>query len=430
MVNSCKRFAGPALACWAVGALCQPVWGQASFGQRPIYGQIPLPINPNPTIAPGVSLQQSAFNVQVLGRAYRNIPPYLLGYNPYPQFVNYGPAYGSSYFQPAVYNPYAPGYSAATPSTGHYYSSGGFTPYYGGNAYTGGYAVGGVDPLTGLSTGSGYGAGYYGAGDYTQQAELAALDSRKKLVDTLAYVRANETGFTPQQIDVVRRILERIQKMPTNQEIATGKSLNILLDDLIQLAALHVRSTAVMLDADALKRLNITGQPDGANLGLLRDHGRFDWPLVFDDKNIASVKEKIDVELYAQELLQQALNAKIDKNTARDLESSLHRLRESLRKNFKEVPLESFLEGLRFLDSFDAAVLAIEKGDAVLSLDFQQKFAAGGKTVQDLVDYMKTNGLRFAPANPGDERVYQILQTALAALSMGLHNQINTAAKE
>jgi hypothetical protein len=38
--------------------------------------------------------------------------------------------------------------------------------------------------------------------------------------------------------------------------------------------------------------------------------------------------------------------------------------------------------------------------------------------------------LRFAAANPGDERVYQALQTALAAHSMVLHNQISAAAKE
>jgi hypothetical protein len=134
--------------------------------------------------------------------------------------------------------------------------------------------------------------------------------------------------------------------------------------------------------------------------------------------------------VHAQELFQQALNAKIDKNALKDIRSSLRILRESLRKNFKEVPAQSFLEGLRFLDDFDAAVTALEKGDAVVSLDFQQKFATGGKTVQELVDYMKNKALRFAPANAGDERVYHVLQTALAAYSAVLHNQISAAAKE
>jgi hypothetical protein len=175
--------------------------------------------------------------------------------------------------------------------------------------------------------------------------------------------------------------------------------------------------------------LNITGQA-GGNLGLLRDKGRFAWPPVFDDKNVAGDQEKRDVELHAQELFQQAVNAKIDKNALKNIKSSLGRLRESLSKNFKDMPGQGYLEGLRFLDGFDAAVLAMEKGDAVLSLDFQQKFARGGKTVQELVDYMKSKGLRFAPANAGDERIYQILQTALAAHRMALHSQTSAAAKE
>jgi hypothetical protein len=185
-----------------------------------------------------------------------------------------------------------------------------------------------------------------------------------------------------------------------------------------------------MLDEELLRLLNVTGQVGGGNIGLLRDNGRFAWPSVFDEPYVAGDKGKKDVELHAQELFQQALNAKIDKNALKDLKSSLRSLRESLSKNVKEVPAPSFLEGVRFLDSFDAAVLAMEKGDAVLSLDFQQKFARGGKTVQELVDYMKNKGLHFAPANAGEERIYQALQTALAAHSMALHNQISPAAKE
>jgi hypothetical protein len=256
------------------------------------------------------------------------------------------------------------------------------------------------------------------------------LDTRKKFVDTLAYIRSHQYTVTQQQLDNAKRILERVQKIPTNQEIVSGNSLNILLKDLEQLVATPVRSTSVMLDEDVLKSLNVTGQGSTGNIGLLRDNGRFAWPSVFDEENLVGDQQKKDVEVHAQVLFQQALNAKIDKNALKDIRSSVHILRESLRKKFKEVPAQNYLEGLRFFDDFDAAVTALEKGDAVVSLDFQQKFATGGKTVQELVDYMKNKALRFAAANPGDERVYHVLQTALAAHSIVLHNQISAAAKE
>ena len=73
---------------------------------------------------------------------------------------------------------------------------------------------------------------------------------------------------------------------------------------------------------------------------------------------------------------------------------------------------------------------ALEKGDAVLNLDYQQKFAKGGKTVQELVEYLKSKGLRFAPATAGDERAYQALQAALSAQSLALGNQIVASGKE
>jgi hypothetical protein len=468
MVTAFKCFAGIA-ASWAVVGLAPPAWGQVSFGQRPIYGQMPFPLNPNPQIAPGVSLQQYAFNVQVLGRAYGNIPPYLLGYNPYlqygyygppygstvvqpvylpsapsygagtpytggygsfggyspyygggytggynayPQFANYGPAYGSRTSPPAGYSPANAGYGGGTSYAGGYGSRGGSTPYYGGNAYTGGYSAGSVDPLTGQSTAGN--SGNSGASDNAPKG---------------SYGRANPSTINQPKLDVPGKILDRAQRVPTSQEVASGKSLNILIEDLHKLASLPLRDSAVMLDEEVLKLLNLTGK-EGGNLGLLRDNGRFAWPSVFDEKNVAGDQDKRDVELHAQELFQQALNAKIDKNALKNIRSSLSRLRESLSKSFKDVAGLGYLDGLRFLDSFDAAVLALEKGDALLSLDFQQKFARGGKTVQELVDYMKSKGLRFAPANPGDERIYQILQTALAAYSMALHNQISAAAKE
>jgi len=73
-------------------------------------------VNPNFYIAPGLTLRQHAYNVSVLGRAYSHIPPYMLGYNPYPVVVNYGPVYPvvPGYY-PYVYQP------VVTPGVGNPY---------------------------------------------------------------------------------------------------------------------------------------------------------------------------------------------------------------------------------------------------------------------------------------------------------------------
>jgi hypothetical protein len=52
---------------------------------------------------------QYAYNIATIGRAYSYVPPYALGYNPYPAYVNYGPMYNYNryYYNPYAYNPYA-----------------------------------------------------------------------------------------------------------------------------------------------------------------------------------------------------------------------------------------------------------------------------------------------------------------------------------
>jgi hypothetical protein len=59
---------------------------------------IPPPVinNPNYYLPDGRNLNQYAYNISVLGRAYSQIPPYILGYNPYTP-TYYGPIYPQTY---------------------------------------------------------------------------------------------------------------------------------------------------------------------------------------------------------------------------------------------------------------------------------------------------------------------------------------------
>jgi hypothetical protein len=79
----------------------------------PYRGQ---PINRNWLVAPGVTIRQWSYNTRQMGRAYASIPPYMLGYNPYPQVINYGPNFPAPiYNYPSLYNPYTYGSYYANP---------------------------------------------------------------------------------------------------------------------------------------------------------------------------------------------------------------------------------------------------------------------------------------------------------------------------
>ncbi len=421
-----------------LGALFLSPAAEAQFGRM-------YPVNPNPQIAPGVSLLQYSYNTAVLGRAYNQIPPYLLGYNPYPSSVNYGPVYNPQFFRGGGYSPYAAaGYGGygGVPAIAPY--AGGYSPY-GAGGYGGGYGPG-IDPLTGggyAPYGGGYGAGaelsaYGQLGISQEQARIlrevanqAKLDTRKKTVDTLAYIRAHEYTFTQEQADIAKRLLERVQKTPSAAEIQSGKSLNILLDDLVKFNNQQIKGPTINLDEDVLKLVNITGAGSGsANIGLLRDSGRVNWPSAFDNKEVISEKDRNDLTLEAKQLYELAATGQPNVNIVRNVESALQTLRKNLTKQVDNVPSKSYLEGQRFLDDFDAAVVAVKKGDVVLNLDFQQKFVKDGKrSTQELVEYMGGKGLRFAPASVGDDRAYVALQGALSAQSIVIHSQVASSGK-
>jgi hypothetical protein len=101
-------------------------YGNALQRQSGIYlrysGLLRRGINPYYQVAPGLTLNQAAYNTRVLGRAYSFVPPYALGYNPYPPAVGYGYPVGG-YGYPV---PYAAPY--ATPNVSYYYG----VPYYTG----------------------------------------------------------------------------------------------------------------------------------------------------------------------------------------------------------------------------------------------------------------------------------------------------------
>lgn len=78
-------------------------------------------VNPYYRVAPGLPLNQAAYNIRVMGNAYSHVPPWVYGYNPYPAPIIVNP-----YVPPVVpyYSPYAP-----TPYNyyGNPYSN--FSPY-------------------------------------------------------------------------------------------------------------------------------------------------------------------------------------------------------------------------------------------------------------------------------------------------------------
>jgi hypothetical protein len=415
------------------------------------------------------AIRNFAHNTAILGRAYYQVPPWLFGYNPYPP-VNIGPSlltpggfYGGGYA-----SPFLGGYGALPLYGGGY--GGGFPGYgggYGANPYAaGGGGYSGIDPYAssggGYSAGlgGGYGAGYNpyyggGGGGYSyftpaqgylygsasmvnaygqltlqqeqarllrEQALQAKLDTRKKRFDTLAYIRDHTPTFSQEQEKIARQTLNRIQTNATPPEIWSGKSLNVLLKGLSKYAdqKLPAGLSHGALDEDVIKHLNVAKKY--GNLGLLRNNGQFSWPAAL--RNLVDPQERANIDKETQRLFRQATNAQVDPGTLADLRAEIDKARKSLKENVNNIRQTPYMEATRFLNDFDDALTALENGDAAAYLEFQNHFSGGAKSVQDVVRYMRTKGLHFAPATNGDEAAYQAVHDALVGWSVAAENSL------
>jgi hypothetical protein len=98
-------------------------------------------------------------------------------------------------------------------------------------------------------------------------------------------------------------------------------------------------------------------------------------------------------------------------------------LREQLHKD--EIEASSYMRAIEFYNSLEPSVNALERPDARKQL--AGAYSPRARNVQELVDFMTDNGVKFAGASPGNENAYQATHDAFvryvrtAQSSGGLH---------
>ena len=108
-----------------------------------------------------------------------------------------------------------------------------------------------------------------------------------------------------------------------------------------------------------------------------------------------------------------------------EFRDEIERLREDLVKKVNDIPTTPYLESKRFLQELYEATRALEQGEAVNQRAFQRwlEEGKGGRSVQDLVDFMGKNALQFAPAASADEASYRAAYQALANYDLAMNQQ-------
>jgi len=404
------RFSVAAVAGAAVCLLAAP----------PAFGQF---ITPAYSFRQGRPLNQNFSNLAVFGRALQNVPPYAFPFNsPFVSPFNNFPvaAASASFVSPGV-SPFGAGFGGAY--------GGGYSSPYASSPGVGGYDSGYysyADP---------YGGGLRGAADAirgqgqfeqdfqkarlaNQEVERSKLDTRRKIYDEWLYERAN----TPTVVDIQEKTQKLEQRrallgMPLS-EVLSGYALNTILDDLRKRANWAAKDPYGPIDPEVLRQINVTSQSSGGNVGVLKpvkEGGPLNWPLPLQDGAYQDEVRRLNQR--ATEAVKLVQNAgQVDPGTLNDIKEDVRRLRSKVSAHTDDLTPSQSIEANRFLNQLSDAVTALAQPD--VAGYFTDKFAAKGKTVPELVQYMAQKGLKFAPATGGDEAAYSALYNSLAGYAL------------
>jgi hypothetical protein len=246
-----------------------------------------------------------------------------------------------------------------------------------------------------------------------EQANQAKLETRKKNLDTINYERAHTWSFTEEQQRNQELLVRRLLSKPLPAEITSGSAHNTLLPYLNQLTIKGIEGPSVALDPEMLKQINVSaGGSGGPNIGAIKN-GKVAWPMALRGP---TAKEMDGLILEATSA---AINGTLDSAMYLRLTKQTDKLADEASKkwNKEEIDTGSYLDAKHFLESLRSSLSALRSPDAAKY--FNNTYAARGDNVGELVRYMTSQGLRFAPASVGAEGAYFGLYDSFVVYASG-----------
>ncbi len=275
-----------------------------------------------------------------------------------------------------------------------------------------------------------YGGGLFGAaavinaqGEFLKQVEQAKLlheevrrqklETHKLELEHWEYVRDFYAGIfnRAQERNLKAEYNRSMSLAVTTGEIVNGLPLNRLINEMKRREIPAEGSTRIPDGVLAQIVPTVNGR---GNVGLLKLQ-KLTWPMILRQADYKSDRDEVNRLIAKARELTLSSQGETDefpqvlqdlKRLVRRMES---RLQEQLKPGFElDWSPNDYPRAKTFLAEILGAVRILGEPDATSLFKPLQ-----GKTVAELVKYMKDNGVEIAPATTGSERAYKILHTAL-----------------
>jgi len=286
--------------------------------------------------------------------------------------------------------------------------------YYGGGYYgvnpdpVGGYLSGAADVIN--SQGQ-FKVSMRQADILKEQQKGMKIDNRRKAFDEWQYEQANTPSVEDQREMARVNALRRSLNNPPLNEIWSGFAPNNLLATVQRLGpASQDQGPTIPIQPETLRHINVTDGKSGASVAMFRSGGKLSWPLVLEGDDYQSDRETMS------ELVQDAMKhaqdgSRIPPQTLDKLARTVRNLAITLKDNITKVSCGDYIAGKRYLNELESDVRALN--DPNISNYATGKWSAQGRTVAELFQNLTSTGLRFGPADHGDEPYYTSLYRSM-----------------
>jgi len=245
-----------------------------------------------------------------------------------------------------------------------------------------------------------------------QKVYQEKLNTKKMTLDEANYEKANTPTFVESQELVMSQKLRRIMNQPLPAEITRGDTLNMLLPYVKALGDQGTYGPPLSLNPNILKNINVATPNSGGggiSAGLLKNGGKLAWPLQLK----GPMQQKLDKLLPTA--VEQAAAGTLEPKTYTQVVGLVLSMQDDVRTRYhkEEIDGSSYLKGKRYLDDLESSLKVLQDPDAAKYLS--GAIAARGNNVQELVDNMTGEGLKFAAATPGSDSAYFSLHNSFVS---------------
>jgi hypothetical protein len=242
-----------------------------------------------------------------------------------------------------------------------------------------------------------------------EQNKQMKIDTRRKNFDEYLYERdaapTVEDDRERQRIENVRRS----RNDPPRNEIVSGIALNTLLGALQKMHAQHVRGPTVLIDESTRTHLNLTSGETTGSVGLLRNGGKLQWPAALQEDIFAADRKRLD-ELTPL-AYKQAESGPVQGAVLREMKDAVKNIHATISRNIAEITPGDYSKAKSYLRQIEGAINALQ--DPNVSNFVSRKWSVQAGTVGDMVVQLTQQGLKFAPATPGDEPAYMAIHSGM-----------------